>query len=262
MRVQLHDFAMEYEDKANGTPLLFIHGYPLNRTLWEPQFALSDAARVIAPDLPGHGMSDPVATAQTMDTYAEDLHQLLDVIGARQPAVVCGLSMGGYVAFAFYRKYASRVRGLIFAATKAGADSAEGKAGRDKSAATAKEKGASAIAEAMLPKMFAPKTYQMNPALVARAKAMMESTPVAGIVGDLMGMRDRPDSTPTLAQINVPTLVLHGADDQLIPSKEAEATHAGIKNSKLVLVPEAGHLLNLEQPDAFNRAVREFLKSL
>jgi pimeloyl-ACP methyl ester carboxylesterase len=187
---------------------------------------------------------------------------MLDAIGAKQPAVVCGLSMGGYVAFAFYRKYASRVKGLIFAATKAGADTTEGKAGRDKTAATAKEKGAGAIAEAMLPKMFAPKTYQANPGLVAQARAMMESTPVDGIVADLMGMRDRPDSTPTLAQIDVPALVIHGAEDQLIPSKEAEATHAGIKNSKLVLVPEAGHLLNLEEPEAFNRAVHAFLKSL
>jgi pimeloyl-ACP methyl ester carboxylesterase len=170
--------------------------------------------------------------------------------------------MGGYVAFAFYRKYGARAAGLIFAATKAGADSPEGKAGREKNAALAQEKGAAAIAEAMLPKMLAPQSYAARPEVVAQARAMMEGTSVAGVVGALLGMRDRPDSTPTLAHINKPTLVLHGADDQLIPSKEGEAIAAGIKGATLKLIPGAGHLLNLEQPQAFNAAVNGFLQSL
>jgi len=143
-----------------------------------------------------------------------------------------------------------------------GADSPEGKANRDKAMALAKEKGVSAVVESMLPKMLSPKTYPSRPELVARVKAMMESTSLDGVLGDLAGLRDRPDSTPTLATIDRPTLILHGADDQLIPVSEAEAMHAGIKGSQLKILPDAGHLLNMEQPEAFNEAVRQFVWSL
>ena len=263
MEIQLPGMSMAYEVAGAGRPLLFIHGYPLNRTLWRPQVSgLAGAARVLAPDLRGHGESSATPGPYSMDLLADDISRFFDAIKIDQPVVICGLSMGGYVTFAFYRKYKARVAGLILAATKAGADSAEGKANRDKSAATAQEKGVGAIVEAMLPKMFAPKTYQANPDLVAQTRLMMASTSLAGVIGDLAGMRDRPDSTPSLAEIDKPTLVLHGADDQLIPSKEGEALHAGIKNSRLVLIPEAGHLLNLEQPAAFNQAVQEFVRSL
>jgi pimeloyl-ACP methyl ester carboxylesterase len=114
----------------------------------------------------------------------------------------------------------------------------------------------------MLPKMLSPKTYQSRPELVARVKAMMESTSLDGVLGDLAGLRDRPDSTPTLAMIDRPTLILHGTDDQLIPVSEAEAMHAGIKGSRLKILPDAGHLLNMEQPGTFNEAVREFVWAL
>jgi len=263
MQLQLPSLTLAYDDSGSGTPLLFVHGYPLNRTLWNGQVkGLAESAHVLSVDLRGHGQSSAPEGPYSVDLFADDLNDFLDGLKINQPVVICGLSMGGYVTFAFYRKYATRVAGLIFAATKAGADTAEGKAGRDKAAATAQEKGVEAIAEAMLPKMFAPATYQSNPALVASAKAMMESTPLHGVVGDLAALRDRPDSIPTLATISVPTLVLHGADDQLIPAKEAELTQAGIKNSRLGLIPNAGHLLNLEQPEAFNQAISDFLTSL
>jgi len=126
----------------------------------------------------------------------------------------------------------------------------------------AREDGVGAIADSLLQKMFAPKTYQAKPKLVARVKAMMEGTPLAGVLGDLAGLRDRPDSTPTLAMIDRPTLILHGTDDRLIPVSEAEAMRAGIRGSRLRVVPEAGHLLNLEQPEVFNDAVFEFLATL
>ena len=263
MRIKLNAFSMEHEDLGTRTPLLLVHGYPLNRGIWDAQVnELSDIARTLAPDLRGHGGSDPVPGPYTMDLLADDLREFLDAVRVTQPIVLCGLSMGGYVTFAFYRKYPERVAALILTSTRAGADSPEGKAGRDKAAATAQEKGVGAIAEAMLPKMLAPKTYSANPDLVARIKAIMESTPLDGVLGDLAGLRDRPDSTPTLAQIDKPTLILHGADDQLIPPSEAEVMHAGIKRSQLKILPEAGHLLNMEQPEAFNEAVRDFVWSL
>jgi pimeloyl-ACP methyl ester carboxylesterase len=263
VRLKVRDIHIEHEDLGTRTPLLFIHGFPLNRHLWDEQVSeLSDVARVIAPDLRGHGGSDPASGPYSMDLHAEDCGALLDALRVTQPVVLCGLSMGGYVAFAFYRKYPERVAGLILAATRASADSPEGKANREKAMALAKENGVGAVAESMLPKMLSPKTYSSRPPLVARVKAMMETTSLEGVLGDLAGLRDRPDSTPTLVQINKPTLVLHGADDQLIPASEAEAIHAAIKGSQLKIIPDAGHLLSMEQPETFNEVVRGFVWAL
>ncbi|MEP7356299.1 MAG: alpha/beta fold hydrolase [Anaerolineales bacterium] len=263
MRAQLPGLVLAYDSAGSGQTLLLLHGYPLSRRLWRPQLEyLTDAAHVIAPDLRGHGDSDAREGPYTMDQLADDAVALLDSLGLSQPAVVAGLSMGGYVALALCRRHPSRVAGLILAATKAGADSPEAQANREKSAALAREKGVEAIADSMLPKMFAPATYTANPGLVAEARAMMAATPLNGVVGDLLGMKVRPDSTALLAQITIPVLVIHGQEDQLIPAREAEATHAGLPNARLALVPNAGHLLNLEQPEAFNAEVRTFLQSL
>jgi pimeloyl-ACP methyl ester carboxylesterase len=263
MRAQLPGLILAYDATGSGRPLLLLHGYPLSRRIWQPQFeTLLDAAWMVAPDLRGHGESDAPEGPYTMDQLADDAAALLDELGITQPLVVGGLSMGGYVTLAFWRRHPQRVAGLILAATRAGADSPEGRAARDKAAATARDQGAAAIADAMLPKMFAPGTYHANPALVQRVRDLMAATPVTGIVGALAGIRDRPDSLATLAGIDRPVLVIHGADDQLIPPSEAEAMHARLPNSRLELVPGAGHLLNMEQPASFDAAVRTFLQSL
>lgn len=263
MRLKLPLYTTQIDDLGSRTPLLLIHGFPLSRALWEPQVIdLSDSARTLAFDLRGFGGADPVPGPWSLDDLADDCRAFLDAVRVTQPAVVCGLSMGGYVAFAFYRRYRARVAGLVLAATRAGADSPEGRAGRDKMAALAREQGAEAVADAMLPKMFAPKTYTAHPVLVERARAMMAGSSVDGIVGALGAMRDRADSTPTLAEITVPTLVVHGADDQLIPVSEAEKMQAGIEGARLVVLPDAGHLLNLEQPALFNSALADFVMNL
>ena len=263
MRAQLPGLTMAYEASGSGRPLLLLHGYPLNRRIWQPQFdALLDAAWIVAPDLRGHGETQASEGAYSMEQLADDAAALLEELGISQPVVVGGLSMGGYAALAFYRKYRHRVAGLVLASTRAGADSAEGRAGREKTAAAAHANGAGAIADAMLPKMLAPRTYETNPDLAHRVRAIMAGTSVAGIVGALLGMRDRPDSTPLLAEVDQPVLVIHGAQDQLIPPSEAEAMYAAMPNSRLELVPGAGHLVNMEQPASFNAAVRTFLQSL
>lgn len=271
MRVKVRGFEMAYEDTGgNGPstplrmPLLLIHGFPLDRTLWSAQTQsarnLADVARVIAPDLRGFGESKMPSAAVTIETYADDVRALLDALGIKS-AMIAGLSMGGYVAFAFYRKYASRTRALIFTNTKAGADSVEGKKGRDDNAALAREKGAAEIAERMLPKMLTPKTIADRPAVAESVRAMMSRQSVDGVVGALMAMRDRPDSSSTLAQISVPALIITGAEDTLIPPKESELMRDGIRGARLVVIPGAAHLSNVEQPDAFNQVVREFLQS-
>src|SRR5258706_10050425 len=202
MRVQLTDIVLGYDASGSGRPLLLVHGYPLSRQMWQPQVAaLGDAARVIAPDLRGHGESGAPDIPHTVDRLADDLAELLDGLGITEPVVVGGLSMGGYVALAFYRRHTARVAGLILAATRAGADSDAGKANRDKAMALAREKGVEAIADSMLPKMLAPNTYTSHPDLVGQVRHIMAATPLNGVIGDLTAMRDRPDSTELLGGI-------------------------------------------------------------
>ena len=262
MRTSLRDFTMEYEDKGSGMPVIFIHGYPLNRTLWEPQLeALADIARIIAPDLRGHGGSDPIPGIYTMRAMAKDIKELLETLKIEQPIILCGLSMGGYVCFEFMRSYPNMVQGMILAATRATADSIETKVNREEAAAIAQERGPQAIANMMLTKMLAPATYEKRPELVERARNIMEKISTQAIVGDLRGMLNREDSTPLLKEINIPVLILHGGDDQIIPQAEVDLMKNEIKNARVEIIPEAGHLLNIEQPDLFNKAVREFIQT-
>ena len=262
-KVFINGYTTTCTETGEGIPLLFVHGYPLNRLMWQPQFeGLSDVAHLIAPDLRGHGEAQAAPPPYSMDLCADDLNALLEAMEIRQKIVLCGLSMGGYITLAFFRKYASRLAGLILTATRPGADSPEARFNRDKAIDTVKEKGVTFIVESMLPKMLAPQTYVEKPDLVAKARSIMERTSVEGIAGALSGMKERPDSTPDLAQIHIPTLILHGEDDQIIPPQEAQAMHTAIAGSTLEIIPEAGHLLNLEQPVLFNAAVKHFLASL
>lgn len=263
MQVQLNGFEMAYEERGSGLPLLLIHGFPLNKEMWQPQLAaLSDRARILAPDLRGHGESQAVPGPYSMEQLAGDCHALLEATGTSGRVVVAGLSMGGYVTLAFYRKYPHRVAGLVLAATRAGEDSPEGKTNRDKAAEKARAQGPAAVAADLLPKMLAPNTYATNPALVSNVQVIMEKTALEGMVGALMGMKARPDSTALLPHIEVPTLILHGADDQLFPATEAGDMQAAMPNARLVLLQDAGHLLNLEQAVLFNQAMRELLESV
>ncbi len=257
------EFLISYQDSAGGIPVLLIHGFPLASSMWELQIDdLADVGRLIAPDLRGHGNSMATPPPYTMEQLAIDCVNLLDDIGINRPFVVAGLSMGGYVAFEVYRQYPGMVAGLILAGTKATPDNEEGKKGRDAAANLVREQGISALVAQMLPKLMAPTTATENPELVEFVRDMMLETSVEGALGAIAAMRERPDSTPTLADIDVPTLIIHGAADQIIPVSEAEAMHKGIADSQLIIIPDAGHLMNLEQPEQFNDAVREFLESL
>lgn len=264
MQEPINGFEMYYEDSGGaGLPLLLIHGFPLNGRMWAPQVAhLRDRYRVIVPDLRGHGRSEAVHGPYLMDLLAQDLNALLDRLQVDEPVVVAGLSMGGYITFAFYRQFASRVRAVILAATRAGEDAQAGKENRAKTAQKAEEQGAAAVVADMLPKMMAPVTYERKPDLVAQAQDIMLETSREGVIGASLGMKERPDSKPTLEKMSVPGLILHGADDQLMPPGEAESMHAALAGSDLHILPEAGHLLNLEQADLFNQQVGRFLSGL
>lgn len=265
MQTQSGNLIIHYSEQGRNLPLLMIHGYPLNRRLWQPQLSgLSDIARVITIDLRGHGESPsapglgPVPNAYSMDLLANDCVRLLDALKISQPVVVCGLSMGGYIAFALYKNYPKRVAGLILAATRASADTPEAKSNRNKAVEFARQGGAPEIAQSMIERMLAPENFAHRPDLVETAVDIMRATTVEAIIGDLLGMRDRPDSTPLLPNINVPTLIIHGRDDQLIPLSEAQTMQASIPDADLQIIPVAGHLVNLEQPELFNQAVSDF----
>ena len=250
-----------YSDRGQGDAILFVHGFSLNKSMWKAQLAsLSRHYRCIAPDLRGHGSSQGVPGTYTVDILADDLKGLLNHLGIRRVTLV-GFSMGGYVAFAFYRKYPGSVRSLVLADTRPQADSPEAKQGRETTAQTVLREGGAGIAKSLAGRMLAPASVQQRPALVQSVQAIMTSTPVNGWVGDLRGLAARPDSMDTLAKITCPTLILVGDQDAVTPPADSRLMAEKIKKAKLVVIPQAGHLAPMEQPRAFNKALREFLGS-
>jgi 3-oxoadipate enol-lactonase len=250
-----------FDDEGQGDPVVFLHGFPLRRSIWKAQVAaLSDRARCIVPDLRGFGESAALSP-YSMDRYADDVAELLDHLQVER-AVVCGLSMGGYVAFALWRRHPHRVRGLALLGTRAGADAVAGALRRRELMAIAAERGSGGIADQMMPGMLGKTTRERNPSLGDSVHAMLESAPIAGSIGALQAMLDRPDSTPTLGTITVPTLIVVGDEDVLTPVAESEVMHAGIRGSHLEVIAGAGHLANIERPAAVNHVLGEFLASL
>lgn len=253
--------AIGYDDVGTGIPVLFLHGFPHHRTLWAPQLgALATAARTISMDLRGFGESVP-GRASSMDDYADDAAALLDALGIDR-AVVAGLSMGGYATFAFWRRHPARVRALVLCDTRAGADSEASRAARRDMQALAQGQGLAAVANQLISGMVGATTRLNNPELVDEMHRMMSLSPAEGVVGALEAMMTRPDSTPLLATINVPTLIVVGDEDALTPVKEARAMHLAIGGSRLEIIAGAGHVSNAERPATFNHVLSEFLISL
>lgn len=259
-RLTVNGVSLAVDVRGEGPAVLFVHGYPFNRTIWADQLEHLEGYRRIAPDLRGMGESDAPDLGYGMGTYAADLAALLDAL-AVEDVILCGLSMGGYVAFEFLRRWRDRVRGLILIDSRSEADGAEARRVREASAALARESGAEAIADAMLPKVLAETTRQRSPEIAARMRAMMAATPVAGLVGALAAMRDRPDSTgllPTFA--GLPTLVIVGKEDTLTPPDAARRMAAAIPGARLTVVDGAAHVPPVERPSETTEAIREFLR--
>jgi YbgC/YbaW family acyl-CoA thioester hydrolase len=261
-RITVHGVSLAVEERGEGPAVLFVHGYPLDRTIWREQIGMLEGFRCIAVDLRGMGQSDSPDLGYSMSIYAADLAALLDVLGV-DDVVLCGLSMGGYVAFEFLRRWRSRVRGLVLMSSRADPDSPEMRRARDAAAANAREHGAGAISDSMLPKMLAPTTLRRRPEVAERVRAMMAGTPVPGIIGALLAMRDREDSQPLLPTLaGVPTLVVVGEADTLTPPEHARAMAATIPGGRLEVVAGAAHLPPVEQPEATTTIMRDFLRSL
>jgi len=256
-------FALAYQDSCSGPTVLFIHGFPLNSSLWEPQMEdLNDTARLLAPDLRGYGLSPAGEGPYSMEMLAGDCFGLLESLGVQPPIVLCGHSMGGYIAFEFYRRFPTAVSGLVLVATRAAADTPETRENRERMAEKVKEEGPATLSAGMLPKLLAPDNYENDDKLVAFVREMIDSASVNGITGALEAMKDRPDSTPLLPEIDVPTLIIHGEEDAIVPLAEAEAMCDAIPDAQMVVVPNAGHLPNLEGAPHFNEALWNYLESL
>jgi 3-oxoadipate enol-lactonase len=252
---------LAYDEAGSGTPLLLVHGWPFDRRMWGGQLGgLAPFARVLAPDLRGVGGST-VSGPYTIDQYGDDLVAFLQSLGITR-TVVCGLSMGGYVAFSMFRRYRDRVRALILADTRATADTEEIRANRERLVALIETEGMNALAARQLRSLLARSTLERQPPLVESVRHMMASVPPAGAIGALRAMAARPDSTPMLGTIDVPTLVVGGAEDGVTPPDVLRSMAAAIPNSRVEILEQGGHLCPLERPAAFNRVVGEFLGAL
>lgn len=253
-RVKLH-----HEVRGDGEPVLFLHGFPFTRALWYPVLArLVGVWRCILPDLRGMGSSPATHTAE-MDDYADDLARLLDRLEEPRPVVLVGMSMGGYVAFAFARRHPEWVRALALVATRAQADTEEGARGRLATADRVLREGSRVVADDMLGKLFAATSPEE---LRARWHAIMAATPPEGVAAALRAMAARPDSFGTLRELDRPVLVVAGEEDRIAPVEDGRRMAEAARTGKLVTVPGAGHMVPVERPDTVADALRRFLDSL
>jgi pimeloyl-ACP methyl ester carboxylesterase len=256
MRTRANGLEFAYRIHGHGPTLVLLHAFPFNQRMWDAQIeALSDRCQVITIDLRGFGSSQTVDGVFTLDELAEDVHQLLHTLGYGH-VVLGGLSMGGYVALAYARRFGAHLRGLVLADTKAGADQPAAREKRLAMIARLRAGQLSKIAKEIPPAQLA---AGAAPALVETLEDWIAETNPDAIIGAQRAMAERPDSTPFLGQIAVPTLVLVGELDPTTPVSEARIMAERIPNATLVTIPGAGHLSNMEQPEAFNRAVGEFM---
>lgn len=251
---------INYESTGNGTPFVLIHGHPFDRTMWEPQVnAFSEKYNVITPDLRGFGKSSLPGTPTKFEDYATDILCLLDYLKV-ESFQLCGLSMGGQVIMEVFRQAPSRIKTMIFADTFAGLDTPEVKQGRYNTAARLEKEGMSPHAKEVLPKMIMPKHIESMPEMSAGLLKMMENAPAAGAATALRARAERINYlTDVLPQINIPTLVIVGREDEFTPVAKAEELRNNLQHCKLIIIEEAGHLPTMEQPQEFNATVLDFL---
>jgi pimeloyl-ACP methyl ester carboxylesterase len=267
-----------FTDAGEGPAILLLHGYPFDRSMWHDQIDVLKASgfSAIAPDLGGlgampskrqsvqqdkRGQAESYRTINTMDEMARDAAALLDQLHVTE-VVVCGLSMGGYVAFEFLKLFPSRVHALILAGTRAPADNEKEKQARFEQAHRMLTEGMEPIAASTLPKLLAARTLKEKPEVVKRVRDMILKTDPAGAAAAQRGMAARRDFSNDLSQIGVPTLIMVGRDDSIRPVADAEFMQRGIRNSQLEIVEDAAHMTNMEQPEVFNKAMLAFLKSI
>lgn len=260
-KLTIDSLTVHYEDQGKGDPVILLHGFPLDGRVWQSQAALlSDAYRVVRIDLPGFGQSS-LGGDFTIASLADSVKNVADSLNLHK-FVLGGLSMGGYVAFAYVRKYAADLAGLILADTRAVADTPQGKVARDQMAQLSLTQGARAIADQMEAKMMCPQTIQGRPAIYRAIRQIMESCPPQTIAQACIAMRDRPDSSHLLTQLDCPTLIVCGSEDVLTGPELSRNMQQAIRSSHLEIIPGAGHMSPMEQPEDVTSVIRTFLNKV
>lgn len=260
MQNTINGVRIHWQEAGAGDPLIFIHGFPFDSTIWERQLSAPvEGWRFVAPDLRGFGESELGSIAPvTMDTYADDLIALMDHLEIDQ-AVLCGLSMGGYVAFSLACRYPDRVRALVLVATRANADSKESAANRMAQAKRTRAEGVGALVHSMLPKLFSAHSQMKMPDAVEKVRALMAATAPESAARALEGMAQRKDYSGELHKIDAPTLVVRGEQDEIIPAVDMELIARTVRGARHEMVALAGHLPHVEAHDVFNTILASFL---
>jgi 3-oxoadipate enol-lactonase len=264
MKIRINGLTMNYVERGapGGAPILFVHGFPFNLETWEPQMrALPNHFRAIAYDIRGHGQSDVGDGQYSLEFFVDDLMGLLDHLVIKT-TVLCGLSMGGYIALRAVERYPERFHGLVLCDTKSEADTSEGRVKRAASLKAVKTAGVDQFAEGFVKGVFAETTFRENPDIVEKVKTIIKANSPIGIGGTILALASRTDTTSVLAKLKVPTLILCGEHDALTTPGDARFMHDRIKDSVMHLVPNAGHLSNMENPSFFNEKLISFLNGI
>jgi 3-oxoadipate enol-lactonase len=249
--------------QGKGPPLVLVHGFPFNHAMWQAQIGeFSKTHRVLAPDLRGFGESTVTAGSVSLEDFADDIQGLLLAAVVNEPIIFCGLSMGGYVGWQFFRKYRAQLRAMILCDTRAVGDTPEAAEGRRKLADKVTTEGTQAVLEAMLPRLVSPQTVERRPQALAELRSIVLRNNPGGVAAALRGLATRPDCTSLLSTVDVPALLICGEDDAISSPAEMKAMAAAIPGAHYVEVPEAGHMTAMENPQAFNAAVSQFLRRL
>jgi len=261
MKIQAAGIDMSVARSGTGMPLVLVHGFPLDGRMWANQLqAFAGLHDVIVPDLRGAGGSAVTAGEVTMERYADDLAALLDALEVREPIVLCGLSMGGYIALAFWHRHRARLKGLVLTDTRATADAPEAAAGRRATADKVEREGSAELVEQMLPKLLSTTTQAKHPDVVDEVRSMMLAQPAEGVAAAARGLARRNDWTHELKNIELPTLVMVGAEDAITTPADMQGMASAIAGSTYVELPGAGHLPPMETPQAFDAELTKFLR--
>lgn len=264
MKIRINGLTMNYVERGvpGGTPVLFVHGFPFNLETWEPQMrALPNQFRAIAYDVRGHGQSDVGDGHYSIEFFVDDLVALLDHL-VIEKTILCGLSMGGYIALRAMERHPDRFSGLVLCDTKSQADSNEGRVKRAASLKSLKANGVDQYADGFVKTVFAESTFRDNPAVVEKVRSIIRANSPIGIGGTILALASRTDTTDSLGRISVPTTIFCGEHDALTTPQDAESLHSHIRNSDLHIVPQAAHLSNMENPAFVNEKLIAFLKSI
>jgi len=263
MRIQISsETSISYQLTGSGQTIVLLHPFPMDHRLWQPQVEhFSPHFQVLTPDLRGFGNSDGFgAQTPSIEQMADDLNALLDVLNTTEPIILCGLSIGGYVALRFAQKYFSRLRGLVICDSRAQADTEETKAGRNRMIDFASQHTPDEIVQKVLSGLLGKTSLRTRPELIQRVQEIGSSQSQQAILDALAALRDRPDATGWLSAITIPTLLIFGEEDALAPSHVIETLQSGLPQATLVKLPKAGHFSSLEQPELFNEALEDFLR--